>query len=205
MMAPTPPLPRGHVGGAPERPCKAVHGETPLAPQGPLVGSCVKKGCKLSRKKVHAPKGQQFDLYAARFQALLTRVCQHNNGVLCVAQNNRVYTLAATSWGCGSDPAFIYTLCAVMYTHAITGLSGGPHIHINILLEILTSTPTDLDLTLAILIQSVSGGQRPQHAGAKFFPPPPYAHQYSHGDTHIYAYGTQSYPNNTCVNDATCL
>ncbi len=61
---------------------------------------------------------------------------------------------------------------------------------------ILISTPTDLILTLAI---HMSGSGKIKVLDLYVLSLPPYEHEYSRGNTHIYAYGSHSYLGNTHV------
>ena len=64
---------------------------------------------------------------------------------------------------------------------------------------ILTSTPTDLTLTWAIHM-SAAGTIKDRDTFVLSLPP--YEHEYSLGNTHIYAYGSHSYLGNTHVSGA---
>ena len=61
---------------------------------------------------------------------------------------------------------------------------------------ILISTPTDLTLTYAI---HMSAARTINDRDTLALSLPLYEHQYSLGNTHIYAYGSHSYPGNTHV------
>ena len=66
-------------------------------------------------------------------------------------------------------------------------------------LAILMSKRTDLTLTQAI---HMSAARTINDRDTLALSLPPYEHQYSHGNTHIYAYGSHSYLGNTHVSGA---
>ena len=61
---------------------------------------------------------------------------------------------------------------------------------------ILISTPTDVILTRAI---HMSGAGKVKDPDLYVLSLPPYEHEYSPGNTHIYTYGCHSYPGNAHV------